>query len=103
MYAVKIHWVDLDSAVQAGEVDMLGTVGPGDHKCASRPVPDGVDPDRFSPIVFFRDAAAQRWTVTRAGHLAAVDPALPDGAPLIGVNAVTQSPFWAAGPAPHGA
>ena len=94
IYSVKINWMNLDSAVQSGEVDRLVTIAPGGHKSVSRPAPDGLNPYRFSPVVAFRDAAAQRWTITRGGHLAPVDPALPEGAPLVGVTAVKESPFW---------
>jgi hypothetical protein len=89
IYAVRVHWMDLNSATQAGEVDRLGTIGPLSEMRTSRVGPDNVLPRRFAPVVFFRDTAAQRWTVTRAGHLASVDPKLEDGAPLIGINAVT--------------
>jgi hypothetical protein len=101
IYGVKIHWMNLDSATQAGEVDRLGTIRPGGSGQLSRPVPGDIPQERFAPIVFFRDAAAQRWTLTRMGYLAHVDSGLPDAAPVIGTKAVTQSPFWSDGSAPH--
>jgi hypothetical protein len=94
VYSVKIHWINLDSATQLGDVDRLGTIAPGGHRSASRPAPDGLNPYRFSPVISFRDAAAERWTMTRGGYLAPVDPALPEGAPEVGERAVRESPFW---------
>ncbi len=93
IYGVKIHWIDLDSNVQMGDADRIGVVGPGSYKSTSRSVPDGVHPYRLCPILAFRDAAEQRWTRTRAGHLAPIDPALRDGSPLVGVTAVKESPY----------
>jgi hypothetical protein len=93
IYGAKIHWIDLDSEVQVGDVDRIGVVGPGSYKYTSRSVPNGVHPYRLCPILAFRDASEQRWTRTRAGHLAPIDAALPDGAAVVGVTAVKQSPY----------
>ncbi|HEY5362385.1 MAG TPA: hypothetical protein VIJ82_32660, partial [Streptosporangiaceae bacterium] len=64
-------WVAGEPPVQAGAEGLRGTPGPLETKSATRNVPPGVSPDQFCSVIYFRDAAGARWTLTPDGQIEA--------------------------------
>jgi hypothetical protein len=91
VYDVRVHWVDSATGAQSGAENNLGTIPPGDDKRASRQFDDVAATERFTSVVYFRDAMTVPWTVLADGHLDEADPAAPPGAPVIATTAMMRS------------
>lgn len=93
VYDVRVHWVQPGKGSQlggsqVGEADVLGTLAPAATGESARAVPEGEPAGHFVPVVYFRDAAGQPWTVMPDGLLEEVKRTVRAGAPEIGTNAV---------------
>jgi hypothetical protein len=74
IYDVRVMWMDARDLKEAGDLDFLHTIRPGEHGVAERELPPGGRSDAAIPVAYFRDAAGRRWTLLQDGYLDRVEP-----------------------------